>query len=123
MLIVTGCLYIFGKMRLSCSPLSVAVASALFTAVTQAQTFQRFGTCPTLGCVVPPDQQDFLAGQYFDIRVEIHAPVNGSEATNGMPDENFILTISKAGGKASTVTEFFESDEPELETWDFSYYE
>ena len=22
---------------------------------------------------------DFLAGQYFDIRVEVHAPVNGSE--------------------------------------------
>lgn len=25
------------------------------------------------------DRADFLAGQYFDIRVEVHAPVNGSE--------------------------------------------
>lgn len=110
-------------MRPSRSPLGVAVASTLFAAVAQAQTFQRFGTCPTLGCIVPPDQQDFLAGQYFDIRVEIHAPVNGSEATNGMPDENFALTVSKAGERASTASEFFESEEPALETWDFSYYE
>lgn len=110
-------------MRLSSSPLGVAVASTFLAAVTQAQTFQRFGTCPTLGCIIPPDQQDFLSGQRFDIRVEIHAPVNGSEATNGMPDENFTLTISKAGEQAKKVSEFFGSDEPKLETWDFSYYE
>jgi hypothetical protein len=24
-----------------------------------------------LGCVLPPDQTDFLAGQYFDIRLEV----------------------------------------------------
>lgn len=72
---------------------------------------------------MPPDQQDFLAGQFFDIRVEVHAPVNGSEATNGMPDEDFTLTISKAGETASTASKFFKSDEPKLETWDFSYYE
>jgi alkaline phosphatase len=28
---------------------------------------------PALGCVLPPDQTDFLAGQYFDIRLEILA--------------------------------------------------
>ncbi|KAK4505349.1 hypothetical protein PRZ48_003312 [Zasmidium cellare] len=110
-------------MYFSSSPLGVALASTLLAAVAQAQTYQRFGTCPTLGCVIPPDQQDFLAGQYFDIRVEIHAPINGSEATNGVPDENFSLTIAKAGGRAKTVSEYFESEEPELETWDFSYYE
>jgi hypothetical protein len=60
---------------------SSAVVSLL--AVVSAQTFQRLGTCPTLGCIIPPDAQDFLAGQYFDIRIEIHAPVNGSEATDG----------------------------------------
>lgn len=61
---------------------SSALAACL-AAVVSAQTFQRLGTCPTLGCIIPPDAQDFLAGQYFDIRIEIHAPVNGSEATDG----------------------------------------
>jgi hypothetical protein len=88
-----------------------------------AQTFQRFGTCPTLGCVIPPDQQDFLAGQYFDIRVEVHAPINGSEATDGKPDENFTLTIAKAGEDAQDVSAYFALEQPQLETWDFSYYE
>lgn len=64
--------------------LSSAAVAASLAAVVSAQTFQRLGTCPTLGCILPPDAQDFLAGQYFDIRVEIHAPVNGSEATDGM---------------------------------------
>jgi hypothetical protein len=81
------------------------------------------GTCPTLGCVFPPDQQDFLAGQYFDIRLEVHAPVNGSEATDGKPDEDFSFTVSKVGGNAQSASEFFGVAEPELETWDFTWYE
>ena len=32
-----------------------AVVSSLL-ALTSAQTFQRLGGCPTLGCVLPPDQ-------------------------------------------------------------------
>ena len=59
----------------------------------------------------------------FDIRLEVHAPVNGSEATDGNPDENFSLTISKVGGQAQAVTTFFDTAEPELETWSFEYYE
>ncbi|KAK4632021.1 Alkaline phosphatase H [Fulvia fulva] len=102
---------------------STVVAAASFAAVATAQTFRRFGTCPTLGCVIPPDQQDFLAGQYFDIRVEVHAPVNGSEATNGEPDEHFTFTIAKVGGEAKDVSAYFELEEPELETWDFSWFE
>jgi len=37
-----------------------AAALALAVAalpMASAQTFQRLGTCPTLGCVLPPDQQ------------------------------------------------------------------
>ncbi|KAK3719737.1 hypothetical protein LTR37_004274 [Vermiconidia calcicola] len=105
-------------------PLSAVVAAAaVLCSVASAQTFQRLGTCPTLGCILPPDQQDFLAGQYFDIRLEVHAPVNGSEATDGRPDENFTFTVAKVGGTAQPATEFFGMDEPELETWDFSWYE
>ncbi|KAF7195612.1 Alkaline phosphatase H [Pseudocercospora fuligena] len=101
---------------------SAATVAALISLV-GAQTFRRLGTCPTLGCVIPPDQQDFLAGQYFDIRVEVHAPVNGSEATDGIPDEDFSFTIGKVGAEAKSASEFLGLDEPELETWDFSWYE
>lgn len=35
--------------------LATIFASLLFV-YTKAQTFQRLGGCPTLGCVFPPDQ-------------------------------------------------------------------
>lgn len=73
--------------------------------------------------MIPPDQQDFLAGQYFDIRVEVHAPVNGSEATDGVPDENFTFTIAKDDEEPQAVSAYFDIQEPEIETWDFSWYE
>ena len=66
-------------------------------------------------------RQDFLAGQYFDIRLEVHAPVNGSEATDGKPDEDFTFTVSKVGGDAQTASEFFGIAEPQLEIWDFTW--
>lgn len=100
--------------------LAVYLAALSFPAFTHAQTFQRLGTCPTLGCILPPDQQDFLAGQFFDIRVEVHAPVNGSEATDGVPDETFSLTVGKVEAAAQSAADFFGVDEPALETWDFT---
>jgi hypothetical protein len=36
-----------------------------------AQTYRRLGACPKLGCIFPPDQAEFLAGAYFDIRLEV----------------------------------------------------
>lgn len=94
-------------------------------ALVVGQTYQRLGGCPSLGCVLPPDQSDFLPGQYFDLRIEVHAPVNGSEAfNNGKPDENFSVTITKKkGGKTKSIAEFFHVKEPKLEKWDFSWYE
>lgn len=76
--------------------LSSAAIAASLAATVSAQTFQRLGTCPTLGCILPPDAQDFLAGQYFDIRLEVHAPVNGSEATDGMFDPTAERMLIKA---------------------------
>nr|POF17658.1 hypothetical protein CFP56_13072 [Quercus suber] len=102
---------------------SRAAVTAVLISATFAQTFQRLGACPTLGCILPPDAQDFLAGQFFDIRLEVHAPVNGSEATNGVPDENFTFTIGKIGQSAVSATQFFSIKEPELETWSFEWYE
>jgi hypothetical protein len=100
-----------------------SAAAASLATFASAQTFQRLGTCPTLGCILPPDQQDFLAGQYFDIRLEVHAPVNGSEATDGSPDENFTFSVGKVGEEAQQAAEFFGVAEPALETWDFTWYE
>lgn len=100
-----------------------SAAAACVIALASAQTFQRLDTCKSLGCILPPSQQDFLSGQYFDIRLEVHAPVNGSEATDGVPDENFTFTIGKVGEEAKPVTEYFGIEEAEIETWDFEWYE
>ncbi|TID27315.1 putative extracellular phytase [Venturia nashicola] len=103
--------------------LSVGAVAFLFDAVL-AQTFQRLGTCPDLGCIFPPDQADFLAGQYFDIRLEVHAPVNGSEARgNPIPDPNFTFTIAHEKSAAVAATKFFNVSEPAIERWNFTWYE
>ncbi|OAL33097.1 hypothetical protein AYO20_07579 [Fonsecaea nubica] len=105
--------------------LESVLAVATFCSHCAAQTFQRLGTCPTLGCIIPPDQADFLPGQRFDIRAEVHAPLNGSEAIRGYttPDPNFTLTIEREGGAARPISEFFSLSEPKLETWNFTWYE
>lgn len=66
---------------------------------------------------------DFLPGQHFDIRLEVHSPVNGSEAREGVPDSNFKLTLGKKGHEGVAVTEFFDIEDAELESWQFSWYE
>ncbi|WVQ95315.1 hypothetical protein IAU59_002410 [Kwoniella sp. CBS 9459] len=103
------------------SPLLLA---ALIASPAFAQTFRRTAACPSLGCVLPPDQTDFIAGQTFDIRIEAQAPVNGSEAyNNGTPDEEFHLKIAGQGGQLVDVTEFFGLTEPDVERYNFTYYE
>ncbi|KAF9477918.1 alkaline phosphatase-like protein [Pholiota conissans] len=101
--------------------LVVALASASHVS---AQTFQRLGTCPTLGCVFPPDQTDFLAGQLFDIRLEVHAPVNGTEAFNGgVVNEQFSFCVQRGREACQDVTKFFKIKDSVLEKWNFTYYE
>jgi alkaline phosphatase len=64
-----------------------------------------------------------LAGQFFDIRLEVHQPVNGSEAI-GLPlDEAFTFTIAKGDGAAKPAVEYFTAEEPKLEKWNFTWYE
>lgn len=64
-----------------------------------------------------------MAGQYFDIRLEVHQPVNGSEYTGKPLDERFTFTVAKKGAAAKPVTEYFKLQEPKLEKWNFSYWE
>ena len=129
----------FKVLNMASHVLGIVVAAALL-ASTNAQTFQRLGACPTFGCVFPPDQwvsnwprfprlvfdkdprTDFLAGQFFDIRLEVHAPVNGSEANGGVPDPNFTFSITKDGSTQPAST-YFGTSEPTLERWNFTWYE
>ena len=61
-------------------------------------------------------------GQYFDIRLEVHAPVNGSEAFNsGNPDEKFKFCIQKGRGQCTDAAKFFSVPEPQLEKWSFRW--
>jgi hypothetical protein len=68
---------------------------------------------------------DFLVGQFFDIRLEVHSPVNGSEAREGEPDPDFTFTIAKKGRnvKPQSAAGFFKVKEPLLEKWDFTWFE
>lgn len=91
-----------------------------------AQTFQRPGLSgSSLGVVLPPDQQDFLPGQFFDLRLEVHAPVNGSEAfADGVPDAAFTATIAQDGAPPQDLAAFFGvAEAPPLETWSFTWFE
>lgn len=101
--------------------MKAVLLSALLLHSVNAQTFQRLGACPTLGCVFPPDQTDFLVGQLFDIRLEVHAPANGPEAfAGGSPDLDFRFCIQKGSGACKNVTSLFPKvKEPSLERWSF----
>ena len=49
--------------------------------------------------------------------------MNGSEARKGEPDPNFKFTVAKKGEQPVEATKYFGIEEPELERWDFSWYE
>nr|XP_019050972.1 hypothetical protein I302_01415 [Kwoniella bestiolae CBS 10118]OCF29902.1 hypothetical protein I302_01415 [Kwoniella bestiolae CBS 10118] len=103
---------------------SALLLGALAAAPAFGQTFRRTAACPKLGCVFPPDQTDFIAGQTFDLRIEVQAPVNGSEAyNNGQVDENFSVKIGGEGGELVDIAQFFGLSDPKLEKYNFTYYE
>ena len=99
----------------------ILLSFILLAPYVSAQTFKRLGTCPSLGCVFPPDQTQFYPGQLFDVRLEVHAPVNGSEAfNNGAADEQFTFCIQKGDEECADVNNFFSvEDSPALEKWSF----
>ncbi len=85
-------------------------------------------SCPLILWVVLaensiPNRAEFLGGQFFDIRLEVHAPVNGSEANGGIPDPNFTFTVAKKGAAAQNASTYFKLAEPRLETWNFTWFE
>ncbi|GAA5829576.1 hypothetical protein JCM5353_006791 [Sporobolomyces roseus] len=105
--------------------LLAVVGTSLF-ASSSAQTYRRSAACPGLGCVYPPSQVDFVAGQVFDIRIEVQAPVNGSRPyNNGTPSPDFSIVIGRKedGSDAKSVSEYFKLDEPAVDSYNFTYYE
>ncbi|KAL8947179.1 MAG: hypothetical protein Q9183_007818, partial [Haloplaca sp. 2 TL-2023] len=54
----------------------------------------------------------------------VHAPVNGSEATNRTtPDPNFTFTVAREGGSPQSAESYFSVSEPSVERWNFTWYE
>lgn len=83
------------------------------TTFTAAQTYHRAAACPSLGCVYPPTEVDFIPGQVFDLRVEAQAPQNGSIPWTGTNNITSVL-IKREAGTADyvTVEEYFKIDCP-----------
>ena len=106
---------------------TAAVAFGVISLVSQvdAQTFRRLDGCPTMGCVFPVDGARFVPGMHFDLRVEVHAPLNGTEKyNNGTADPNFSVWVGKQGTPLLPAATFFATQQaPPLERWNFSYYE
>ncbi|GAA5978887.1 hypothetical protein JCM11641_003603 [Rhodosporidiobolus odoratus] len=105
--------------------LHAAAAAVLCATCTTAQTYRRAAACPSLGCLYPPDQTEFIAGQVFDIRVEVHAPLNGSQAfNNGVPYDDFALYIrGKDAGEMQEISHFYGIEDPARSTYNFTYFE
>lgn len=49
--------------------------------------------------------------------------MNGSEAREGDPDPDFRFTIAKKGRPPISAAELFDIEEPQLEKWNFTWYE
>lgn len=100
------------------------IGALLAATAATAQTHRRTAACPKLGCVFPPDQVEFLPGQTFDIRVEVQAPVNGSQAYNGgVVNTDFKLEIGGEGAELIDITQFFGLEDPQAEKYNFTWYE
>lgn len=122
-----------------------ALVAAALAGSASAQTFRRTAACPNLGCIFPPvrsvtrlscsdpgahascrqqDQSAFIAGQVFDLRVEVQAPANGTMPfNNGKPYDSFTLSIGKKGQELKDVTKAFSVVDPKLSSYNFTYYE
>ncbi|KAG0034412.1 hypothetical protein BGZ82_005748 [Podila clonocystis] len=109
--------------------IATAIAAVSAAALDPAGQFKRLGACPDLGCVFPPDSAEFLAGSFFDVRVEVHAE------NDAKPNTNYSLTIQKIskshdardnthGNKAKVVdfSKFSKVKPSAQESWDFNYF-
>lgn len=100
------------------------IAAALLASTASAQTFRRTAACPTLGCIFPPTEASFIAGQVFDIRLEAQAPANGSAPfNNGVVVGEPELWLGCKDKELQKVTDFFKIDDVSVDSYNFTYYE
>lgn len=100
------------------------LAAALLATTASAQTFRRTAACPTLGCIFPPSESSFIAGQVFDIRLEAQAPANGSMPfNNGVVVGEPELWIGCKNKELQKITDFFKIDDVKSDAYNFTYYE
>jgi hypothetical protein len=68
-------------------------------------------------CLLDSQIEDELIPETFDIRVEVQAPVNGTEAYNGgVPSPDFSVVIAGGDAEPIDITQFFSIEEPEGES-------
>lgn len=65
-----------------------------------------------------------VCGQVFDIRLEVQAPINGTEAyNNGTVNPIFKLEIGGYGAELQEISAFYGVAQPTVESYAFHYYE
>lgn len=120
---------------------AAALAAVACASTVSAQTYRRAAACPSLGCVYPPyvprflfqtfvltfpplcsDQTEFIAGQVFDIRIESHAPLNGTQAyKNGVVADDFALYLrGKGATELKEISQFYNIEQPKVESYNFT---
>lgn len=72
-------------------------------------------------CTIPQSLHlSSYAPRHPDVRSIRYVPMLTN--STGKPDEDFSLTIAKRGEEGVPVAEFFDVEEPELESWNFTWY-
>lgn len=117
-------LYMAPRSRKATAARRAVLAAALLATTASAQTFRRTAACPTLGCIFPPSESSFIAGQVFDIRLEAQAPANGSMPfNNGVVVGEPELWIGCKNKELQKLTDFFKIDDVKSDAYNFTYYE
>jgi hypothetical protein len=68
------------------------------------------------------DQTEFIAGQVFDIRIESHAPTNGTQAyKDGVVADDFALYLrGKGASELKEISQFYSIEQPAVEAYNFT---
>ncbi|ORX62255.1 alkaline phosphatase-like protein [Hesseltinella vesiculosa] len=88
----------------------------------QEGQYPRLGACPDKhACIFPPTESQFLAGGYFDLRVELHAYDEDTTKPVPSPFTTFKTTVRKNHGSWKDASQYFHASVPPLEQWHFNW--
>ncbi|KAI8071798.1 alkaline-phosphatase-like protein [Gongronella butleri] len=84
--------------------------------------YPRLGACPDKhACIFPPTESQFLAGGYFDLRVELHAYDKNTAHPVPAPYKSFKTLVRKDNGPWEDASRYFHKPTPALENWNFNW--